>query len=145
MKVRFHLFLECNLYFWIGVLFFKIFFMFKRTTLFFCSFFITLIAIYLSVATLVICGSTFLFLIMTDKLTYGRNLALQLGSLSYPIYLIHIPVQVIFLTSITYFNITFGDKLFFFYVIILAITTWLFGIIDKYVQILLRKKFLWNI
>ena len=142
LRLQFNLFLECCLYFWFGVFFYRIFFTFQRSSLIWSSIFLIFFSTYFNINTLIICSSTFLFLIISNKLTYGRRMALKLGALSYPIYLTHIPVQIIILIVVDYFNLNFDDQLFIIYLITLFFLTLLIGKADKHMQITLKKRFL---
>ena len=144
------LFLECARLFFSGVLVYMILDHFKKNKiLFYISIILIILSFIGNYKTYVFCPSIVLFFSQIDqfiKKESVRSLFNNLGNLTYSIYLIHIPLQIIIILAFNFFDIKetiVNTKSFFFLFIILLmfISNLCFKKYEKPLNYLIRNKF----
>ncbi len=144
------LFLECARLFFSGSL---VYFIIQKQNfkgfLFIISILLITLSFFGNFKIYLFCPSLLLFFIQLDNyLNYEKikNLFYKLGNLTYAIYLLHVPMQILIILTFDYFNIqdnVFTNELFFisFILILLLVSNLCFNRFEKPLNKKIRKKF----
>ena len=144
------LFLECARLFFSGVLVYMITDRYKNNKFLFLISIVLIIVSFLgNYKTYMFCPSVVMFFSQLDQFIKRdsiRSLFNNLGNLTYSIYLIHVPLQIIIILAFNFLNISetiVNTKSFFFFFIILLmlISNFCFKKYEKPLNYLIRNKF----
>lgn len=150
LKIFDTLFLECARLFFSGTLLFYIIkFKLSYKITFTLSILLIIVSIVGNFKTFIFCPSLLLLFLSTEKLLNNKTIQIyfnKLGNLTYSLYLLHLPAQMIFLIVFKLFNLPenfFINKIFifFYFFSLIVAANYCFQLYEKRLNTLLRKKY----